>query len=109
MIIQATKLANRCLKDKVITGDTIINDFDALGSALQASEIQKCQVFSPSTLMDPTEPNETMLIILSDPWTVVPSASVSLEQNTEKEKPFSSDFMMNRTNIGNIQERRKNY
>ena len=91
MVIQATKLANRSLKDEVISGDTIVNDFDALGSALQASEIATCQVFRPSTLMNPTEPNSEMLVILSDPWTVVPSASVSLEQNTEKENPFSPE------------------
>ena len=85
MIIQATKLADRCLKGNVISEDTVIHDFDALRSALQKREIQKCQVFSLSTLLDPTEPNEEMLIILSDPWTVIPSASVSIKQEIEKQ------------------------
>ena len=85
MIIQATKLADRCLKGNVIAEDTIIHDLDALASSIQNREITKCQVFRPSTLLNPTEPDQEMLIILSDPWTVIPSASVSIEE--EKEKP----------------------
>ena len=86
MIIQATKLADHCLKAKVIAEDTnLLNDFDALISAIQNRGISKCQVFSPSTLLNPTEPDEEILRILSNPFSVIPSASVSVEEEIEKQ------------------------
>ena len=99
MTVQATRLADRCFKNNVISQENIIQDFDALGTALQNTEIQKCQVFRPVTLLNPTEPSEEMLVILSDPWTVIPSASVSIDQEeelpplTEKDKEGYAELL----------------
>ena len=81
MVIEASKIAERCNRSKVFLDEELVSNFHVLGTAIESSGIAECQVFKSDALAEPTIPTDDMKEVLDDPWFLLGSGSVSDQED----------------------------